>query len=248
MKLDETVPLSAFFDTALMLVPAASTLAAEAAILNATIEAARVTRQVRAVLTVDAQAGVSTYDIPTPEGYTLAYVESVCVNGIKYTGTRERPCTPVEVCVEPVQQSPCLKRPACMRGFALNTACGSEELVACGDGKFYVADGGTTIILMPAPNADQYDAIEVELSVIPSRFSCVVPMSFFEQWKEEIGIGAGSKLLLNGGTFDRTRYSAVKQEWEWAKRRMKNRTLNNFTIGDESMYDRTACSAAGKLV
>ena len=247
MDLDNTVPLAAFLDVTLGIVPAASTLAAETQIVNAVIEAARITRQVGATTTVDAQAGVRLYDLPIPEGYNLAFVEKVCVFGSEYAPTTRRPCSPVEI-QAPEPAASCFRRPGCAPRFHLNTACGSVSTQSCQGRGFYVEGGGTQLLLTPPPMQDQDDAIEIVMSLIPSRFACVVPMAFFEQWKEEISVGAAAKLLRNGATYDRARRQDLMLEWERAKQKMRNRTVSNFTVGDISLLPSVECAVARKLL
>lgn len=247
---EETVPLEAFFDIVLGIVPKASSAQAKLRIVDAVVEAAKATRQIRPTRYADSQAGVSEYPIPLDEGYSLALVEKVCVNGVKYTGSRVRPCgpvtfTPAEQCVSSC--SPVI--PKCSTAYRNPTADGYvQQGESCGGEPEFYVDQGQSLVLSPPPSADAYDGIEITMSVFPSRFSCVIPLGFFEMWKEEIGIGAAVKLLRNDSTYNRAKYQDFNREWQVAKNKMKAHAQNQYVNGDETMGREAERDAGRKLV
>jgi len=248
--IEETVPLEAYFDIVLGIVPKASSAQASLRIVDAVVEAAKATRQIRPTRFTDSQAFVSTYPLPLDDGYSLSLVERVCVNGVKYNASRTKPCGPVtydlaEACVNTCAP----QRAGCYGGFQNPEADGGVQVLPTyePDLSFYV-DQGQTLVLTPPPSVDMDDGIEVTMSVFPSRFSCSVPLQFFEMWKEEIGVGAAAKLLRNDSTYNRAKYQDFSREWQVAKNKMKAHAQNQYVNGDESIGKEAERDAGRKLV
>lgn len=247
---EQTVPLEAFFDIVLGIVPKASSVQARLRIVDAVVEAAKATRQIRPTRFIDAQANVGEYPVPLDEGYDLWLVEKVCVNGAVYTGSRTRPCGPVTADYSlPCTTSCSPQRSGCHGGFNNPLADGGVQYtMGCDDERtFYIEQGGT-LILSPPPPVDKNDGIEIEMSVFPSRFSCSVPLKFFNTWKEEIGIGAAVKLLRNDATYNRAKYQDFNREWLVAKNKMKSHAQNQYINGDETIGKEAERDAGRKLV
>ena len=245
---EKTVPLEAWFDLVLGMVPKANLDQTKLRIVDAVVEAAKLTRQLRHVRFIDAQVGVSEYSLPLDEGYYLALVETVCVLGTDYTPSRTHPCGPVTNDICPISE-PTSYSTKCSTNFQLSPAFGPAPVYDyCGTaGDFYV-EGGESLVLTPSPGFDSNDGIEVSMSVFPSRFACTVPETFYHRWKEEIGIGAAVKLLRNSSTYDRAKYQDFGREWSVAKNKMKNQAQNNFVVGGEIMGNEAEHNAGRKVV
>lgn len=240
----QTVPLSAFFPTVLTIASTASSTAAEHFILQAAIEAAKRTRSIKHVHSLDAQAGVSEYPIPLQDGYSLVLVEQFAINGVCYEPTRDRPCPRPAIVQEPACET---KSPCAGSTCATQTACDTTEMDwggangFGGKGQFYV-NAGTSVILDPPPSRDTENGIQVTMSVAPSRFSCEIPIEFFEQWSEDISDGALSKLLLQIGAkhFKPDLAAYFQKKWERSLRRMRGQNFVNYVTGDERITPEVA--------
>lgn len=235
--MNDEVTLDAFFPTVIGISGTVSPQYAEHFILQAVIEAAQRTKSVKHTDFIDAQASVSEYPIPVREGYRLVQVEQVAVNGVCYQPTRERPC-PKPVQTQPVDDRKC--KPAklgCSDGGCWtndfqsgNSSCGPSS------GTYYV-DSGQVLILDPPPETDMDNAIQVTLSVAPSRFTCKVPTEFLERWGEDIAYGALSKIHLQMNTKHYAPQQAAyfQKMWETALKRMRGQQFINYVPGDEKI-------------
>ena len=244
---EKTVPLDAWFDLVLGMVPKANLDQTKLRIVDAVVEAAKLTRQIRHTRFIDAQMMVREYPLPLDEGYYLALVETVCVLGEHYTPSRTRPCGPTTVDVE-MPCEPTSYSTKCSTNFQMMPIhCGVQMKDCCGESSEFYVEGGDSLVLTPPPNFDTVDGIEVSMSVFPSRFACQVPETFYHRWKEEIGIGAAVKLLRNASTYDRAKYIDFGRDWAVAKNKMKNQAQNNYVVGGEVMGNEAEHSAAWKI-
>jgi hypothetical protein len=98
-------------------------------------------------------------------------------------------------------------------------------------------DSGQVLILDPPPEVDMDNAIQVTLSVDPSRFTCKVPIEFLEKWGEDIAYGALSKIHLQMNTKHYAPQQAAyfQKMWETALKRMRGQQFINYVPGDEKI-------------
>lgn len=247
--IEETVSLDAYFDIVLGIVPKASSAQARLRIIDAVVEAAKATRQIRPTRFVDSQANVGSYPVPLDDGYSLFLIEKVCVNGVSYTPSRMKPCGPVTNTQTEVCATACAPRRAgCYSGFMNPVVSGFEETAHSSSPRSFYVEQGQTLVLSPPPSTDRDDGIEVTMSVFPSRFSCSVPLPFFEMWKDEIGVGAAVKLLRNDSTYNRAKYQDFNREWSTSKNKMKAYGQTQYVNADEDIGGEAERDAGRKLV
>jgi len=174
----DTVPFGLLYPSLLYISPNTGTQWLDYFLGHAAVEMALRTRVLRSTSTQDSQAGVIDYPIEIPEGYALAYVERVCINGRLYDPAREKPCSPV-------------------------TAAGACALpVVCATGgpgmafTYNVSEDAKQISVDVPPVADVPDGVEIEISFAPLRNSCLLPRLLYERYSSAIiNIALGEILL-----------------------------------------------------
>ncbi len=231
-----TVTLDAFYPTVIGIAPTVSEQFAQHFIKEAVIEAAKRTKSIEQIGYEDAQKGVSKYPIPVQESYSLVQVSQVSVNGICYEPTRERPCETnfvepkaPKTCGCPAQKC----APECCMGVSESPAL---EGFCQPNGTFYV-DSGQSVILNPPPEQDIDNGIIFTMAVAPSRYSCEVPTTFWEEWSMDIAYGALSLIHFQMGTkhYSMNQGMYFRKLWENSLKRMRGQQFINYVAGDEQI-------------
>lgn len=176
----ETVDLGLLYPAILAIAPGTSIPYMNFYLGHAVADMALRTKAITTTFTQDAQRGVTTYPIDVPEGYTVAYIESVCVLGTAHDSTAAS-CPPTGPGAQP-----------CTIPFP--DRCPTHEVSSP---TFSVSECGKYVTVSPAPTADTEDGVVVRMSLLPSRTACSMPKEMYDRYSSEIVDAVLSRILLN---------------------------------------------------
>lgn len=176
----DTVALGLLHPSLLHVAPDTGTQWLDYFLAHAAADVAMRTRVLRAESRYDAQANVDNYPIEVPAGYTLAFVERVCVGSRLYTANRDLTCGSGGA----GEISPCHPRTDC-------------DARSARDPWFSLSTDGKSIRLYPAPSEDIANGVEIELSLVPARDACTLATVLYERHAQTIVSLALSSLLLD---------------------------------------------------
>jgi hypothetical protein len=175
----DTVPLGLLYPSLLYVAPGKGSSWLDYFIGQAATEMALRTRVLRYTYTQDSQAGVRDYPIEVPEGYELAYVERVCINGQPYTPSRDTPCRP------PENMGTCGPMPGCGTNGAKTPFT------------YNVIDDNQLVSVDLPQMVDMEDGVEIEVSFAPKRNSCLLPKLLYDRYASAIISLALNEILLD---------------------------------------------------